>query len=616
MEDYIIQLKNLTKVYGNKTVVKNINLDIKKGEFVTILGPSGCGKTTTLRMIAGFEQPTSGQIFFDGKDIAGLPPYKRAVNTVFQKYALFPHLNVFNNVAFGLKLKKVEQTLKDKNGQDYTKLVNLKNSLVDQIIYDKDRKPTGETKKVKYKSAYEYREVQSKKFVKVNLYKEYLEKAKAQGLTNIKPENTLVDQVIYNSDHTSSGKTKKVEYKDAYAYRAEVTKKVKKIKLYKEFIDKKVKNALKMVGLSDYEDRNVNSLSGGQQQRVAIARAIINEPKILLLDEPLGALDLKMRQEMQLELKEMHKKLGITFIYVTHDQEEALTMSDTIIVMRDGKIMQKGSPMEIYNEPVNSYVADFIGEANIFDGVMLKDKLVKFCGVEVECVDTGFGKYEPIEVVIRPEDWIVKKPGQGSFDGVINSSMFRGVHYEASCTCNGYEFIIHSTKEYKVGQAVSLSVDPFDIQIMKIEVRTNIVPVTFKSENTFDLYGDVYEFDPIKFFGTDYNPDDYVNKDGTVSFSFDDVDMEDDEWNAPLSANVESMIYKGKNYFVTLRTDNNKHIFANTEYLWDDGDRIGIKIQPYAFNFEGFVTPEEVKKLLKDKYEIKDECVIKEVIDK
>ena len=534
MSEYIIELVNLNKKYDTKAVVKDVNLKIKQGEFVTILGPSGCGKTTTLRMIAGFEQPTSGQILFGGKDIAGLPPYKREVNTVFQKYALFPHLNVFNNVAFGLKLKKIL----DDNGKE----IKLKDTLVKQIVYDKDHNPTNETKLVKLKKAYKYKTI-----------------------------------------NTKNGAPK-----------------LKKVNLWKEYIDEKVKKALKIVGLSDYETRNVNSLSGGQQQRVAIARAIINEPKILLLDEPLGALDLKMRQEMQLELKEMHKKLGITFIYVTHDQEEALTMSDTIIVMRDGKIMQKGSPMEIYNEPVNAYVADFIGEANIFDGIMKKDKLVNFCGVDVDCVDVGFAENEPIEVVIRPEDLVVKKPGQGFIDGVIKSSMFRGVHYEASCIANGYEFIIHSTKEYPAGTEVSLSVDPFDIQIMKIEVRKNVVPVVFKSENTFSLYDEIYEFDPIAFFGEQTSSLDYIGKEGVVSIEFDKVDMTDDEWDAPLSGNVESMIYKGKNYFVTIRTDNNKHIFANTEYLWDKGDRIGIRVKPEDFTFEGFESIEEIKEEIKN----------------
>ncbi len=556
MSDYIIQLKGLFKNYGTKTVVKNINLDIKKGEFVTILGPSGCGKTTTLRMIAGFEQPTQGQILLDGKDIAGLPPYKRPVNTVFQKYALFPHLNVYKNVAFGLKLKKIEEEFTAKDGSTYTKEIKLKDKLVDQKIFDSNHVATGLTKKVKFKNSYDYKLIQTRKGTPV----------------------------------------------------------LKKINLYKEFIDEKVKKALKIVGLSDYETRNVNSLSGGQQQRVAIARAIINEPKILLLDEPLGALDLKMRQEMQLELKEMHKKLGITFIYVTHDQEEALTMSDTIIVMRDGVIMQKGSPMSIYNEPESAYVADFIGEANIFDGVMLKDKLVHFCGEDVKCVDTGFDKNEPIEIVIRPEDLKVGEPDKGFINGVIKSSMFRGVHYEASCIANGYEFLIHNTQEYKVGSEVSLNVDPFDIQIMEKERYTNILPITFKTENTLDLYGDIYTFNKESMFLEKSIDEDYVGKEAYVMVNFNKIDMTDDEWDSPLSGNVESMIYKGKNYYVDIRTDNNKHIFADTEYLWDVGDRIGIKIKEDDFRFitlDMSLSEEEVSNIV---YHFKHKEISSEII--
>ena len=278
--DYIIRVEHVSKSFGDKTVLNDVNLYVRKGEFVTILGPSGCGKTTLLRLIAGFQTANEGGIAIAGEDITQTPPHKRPVNTVFQKYALFPHLNVYNNIAFGLKLKK------------------------------------------------------------------------------------LSDAVI----------------------------------------EKKVKQALKMVGLMDYEFRDVDSLSGGQQQRVAIARAIVNEPEVLLLDEPLAALDLKMRKDMQMELKEMHKSLGITFVYVTHDQEEALTLSDTIVVMSEGKIQQIGTPTDIYNEPVNSFVADFIGESNILNGIMVKDKVVRFAGHTFDCVDEGFGEMAPVDVVLRPED--------------------------------------------------------------------------------------------------------------------------------------------------------------------------------------------------------------------
>ena len=303
----IIQLVDVCKEFDGTSVVENFNLYVRKGEFITFLGPSGCGKTTTLRMIAGFELPTSGKILLNGEDISVLPPNLRPVNTVFQKYALFPHLNVFDNVAFGLKQKRVETTYTDKKGN-----------------------------------------------------------------TKIKME-----------------------------------------KLPKAVIAEKVKKALEIVDLSGFEKRSISTLSGGQQQRIAIARAIVNEPEILLLDEPLGALDLKMRKEMQLELKAMHKRLGITFIYVTHDQEEALTMSDTIVVMSDGAIQQIGTPEMIYNEPKNTFVADFIGESNIFTGVMPKDGLVRFCGKPFTCLDAGFEKDEPVDVVVRPEDVQITTPENG-----------------------------------------------------------------------------------------------------------------------------------------------------------------------------------------------------------
>ena len=322
----------------------NINLSIKKGEFVTILGPSGCGKTTLLRLIAGFQTASEGVICIAGKEITQTPPHKRPVNTVFQKYALFPHLNVYDNIAFGLKLKK----------------------------------------------------------------------------------------------------------------------------LPKDVVLKKVKAALKMVGMTDYEYRDVNSLSGGQQQRVAIARAIVNEPEVLLLDEPLAALDLKMRKDMQMELKEMHKSLGITFVYVTHDQEEALTLSDTIVVMSEGRIQQIGTPTDIYNEPINSFVADFIGESNILNGVMVKDKLVHFCGRDFECVDEGFGEQVPVDVVIRPEDlYIFPVSDMAQLRGVVQSCIFKGVHYEMVVLCQDYEFVVQDYHAFEAGMEVGLLVKPHDIHIMK-----------------------------------------------------------------------------------------------------------------------------------------------------
>lgn len=340
--DCIIGVEHVSKFFGDKAVLNDVNLSVRKGEFVTILGPSGCGKTTLLRLIAGFQTASEGVITIAGKDITQTPPHKRPVNTVFQKYALFPHLNVFNNIAFGLKLKKLP------------------------------------------------------------------------GAT----------------------------------------------------IEKKVKQALRMVGMTDYEDRDVDSLSGGQQQRVAIARAIVNEPEVLLLDEPLAALDLKMRKDMQMELKEMHQKLGITFVYVTHDQEEALTMSDRVVVMNHGVIQQVGSPTDIYNEPVNAFVADFIGESNIIDGVMLEDCKVEFCGRTFECVDKGFEKNAPVDVVIRPEDLKIVYAGDGLLQGVVESIVFKGVHYEMMVRTQFFTFMVHSTMAESVGKTVGLSVIPFDIHIM------------------------------------------------------------------------------------------------------------------------------------------------------
>ncbi|MCR5737009.1 MAG: ABC transporter ATP-binding protein [Eubacterium sp.] len=342
MSNTIIELKNITKTFDDQQVLKGIDLNIHEKEFLTLLGPSGCGKTTILRIISGFEDPDGGQVIFEGKDIAKLPPYKREVNTVFQKYALFPFLNVYDNVAFGLNLKKMDK--------------------------------------------------------------------------------------------------------------AEITKKVKEM--------------LKLVGLSGYEKRDVTSLSGGQQQRVAIARALVNEPKVLLLDEPLSALDAKLRKEMQVELKKIQKEVGITFIFVTHDQEEALSMSDTIVVINEGIIQQIGTPMDIYNEPQNRFVANFIGESNIISGNMLKDCLVQFDDAQWECVDKGFKENEEIDVVLRPEDMRIVSPQEGKVSGPITSKVFMGVHYEYLVKTKYRNYKVHTTENIEVGKEVGLTIDPFDIQVM------------------------------------------------------------------------------------------------------------------------------------------------------
>ena len=342
MEKKIIELKNISKNFEDQQVLKGIDLNIYENEFLTLLGPSGCGKTTLLRIIGGFEEPSNGQLIFDGKDISKVPPYKREVNTVFQKYALFPFLNVADNIAFGLNLKKMD----------------------------------------------------------------------------------------------------------------------------KDVIEKKVSRMVELVGLKGFEKRDVTLLSGGQQQRVAIARALVNEPKVLLLDEPLGALDAKLRKDMQTELKKIQKEVGITFIFVTHDQEEALSMSDTIVVLNDGVIQQIGTPMDIYNEPQNRFVAEFIGESNIIEGNMIKDCLVNFDGIDWECVDKGFKDNEDIEVVLRPEDMDVVEPEAGKVSGTIISKVFMGVHYEYLVETKNRNYKVHTTENYEIGKKVGLTIDPFDIQVM------------------------------------------------------------------------------------------------------------------------------------------------------
>ncbi|MBQ2419787.1 MAG: ABC transporter ATP-binding protein [Clostridia bacterium] len=339
----VVELKNIGISFDGEQILDDLNLEIRDGEFVTFLGPSGCGKTTTLRIIGGFTQPDTGEVIIDGKNMNGAPPYKRQVNTIFQRYALFPHLNVFENVAFGLRVNKVDS---------------------------------------------------------------------------------------------------------------------------KE-IEKRVTAMLESVNLSGFEKRQVHSLSGGQQQRVAIARALVNNPTILLLDEPLGALDLKLRKDMQNELKNIQQQLGITFIFVTHDQEEALSMSDTVVVMNEGRIQQIGTPEDIYNEPKNAFVADFIGESNILDGIMREDKLVEMFGHKFDCVDVGFGKNEPVDVVVRPEDIDVVEPEKGQLSGTVSSITFKGVHYEIIVDINNFKWMIQSTDSPAVGDVIGISIPPQDIHIMK-----------------------------------------------------------------------------------------------------------------------------------------------------
>ena len=448
--DYIIEIKNISKSFGDKCILDNVSTNVRRGEFVTILGPSGCGKTTLLRILAGFAQADKGEVCINGKDITNVPPHMRPVNTVFQRYALFPHLDVYENIAFGLKLQNI---------------------------------PSDE-------------------------------------------------------------------------------------------INRRVMKVLKMVSMTDYEDRDVESLSGGQQQRVAIARAIANQPKVLLLDEPLAALDLKMRKDMQIELKEMHKQLGITFIYVTHDQEEALTLSDTIIVMNEGKIQQIGTPTDIYNEPQNSFVADFNGESNILNGKMIKDKLVEFAGHEFECVDEGFGENVDVDVVIRPEDiYIMNRLEGAQFSARVKSCTFKGVHYEMFVeTDKGYELMIQDYNAFEPDSEVGLIIRPADIQVMHKERTCNTFDAEMVDETHVKFLGETFECMP--------QPGTEGGEKVKVQVAFSKVDLIDHPEEGMLSGDVYFLLYKGDHYHLTIMTDDGDHIWVDTNDIWDKGDLVGINIAP------------------------------------
>ena len=445
----IIDIKHVSKWFGDKQVLDDVSLYIRKGEFVTILGPSGCGKTTLLRILSGFDTASEGEILLEGADITQTPPHQRPMNTVFQRYALFPHLNVYDNIAFGLKLKKTKANI----------------------------------------------------------------------------------------------------------------------------IENKVRRALKMVGMTDYEHRDVNSLSGGQQQRVAIARAIVNQPTVLLLDEPLAALDLKMRKDMQMELKEMHKTLGITFIYVTHDQEEALTLSDTIVVMSEGVIQQIGTPTDIYNEPENCFVADFIGESNILNGTMVEDRLVRFMDTEFKCVDEGFGNDVPVDVVIRPEDIYIMTPTESAMlHGRVSSCIFKGVHYEMTVQLpNGYELMVQDYNAFEPESEVSLIIKPSDIHVMKKERTCNTFEAVVVDETHIDMLGATFECMP------------HTLEKGTevkVEVDFDKIELTDDKEDGMLEGDVRLILYKGNHYHLTIVTDEDDYLYVDTNDVWDDGDMVGINILP------------------------------------
>ena len=506
-QEVIISLRGVKKAFGDTTVVENFNLEVNKGEFVTFLGPSGCGKSTTLRMIAGFEKPTEGEILLNGEDIINLPPYKRPINTVFQRYALFPYLDVYDNVAFGLKLKKIPVQVTKKDGTVVTKMKHLS----------------------------------------------------------------------------------------------------------KKTIDEKVLHALRVVDLEELENRDISTLSGGQQQRVAIARAIVNEPEILLLDEPLGALDLKMRKDMQLELKEMHKKLGITFIYVTHDQEEALTMSDKIVVMKDGEIQQIGTPTDIYNEPVNAFVANFIGESNIYNATMVGDKKVRFLNHVFDCVD-DFPLNEKVDVVIRPEDIRLKvidnpKDAGDLLTGKIVSKIFKGMHYQYVVMVGKSEVVAQSINDRPVDSLVTITIGANDIQIMKKETTSNLFPEAWiNKSNQVMISEDPFDCDVTQLLpGSHLDEQGYlISKDGKkydlndadviAEIAITDVSVTDGHDNGQSNGVIIQTIYKGDHWQLLVRTEEEEDFFVDTQYTYNEGDLVSVS-----------APKEAIKLTLKgniDKYEI------------
>ena len=470
----IIEFKHLTKKFEDGFLaVSDFNLEVKKGEFVTFLGPSGCGKTTTLRMIAGFDLPTEGQILLNGRDITKLPPYQRPINTVFQRYALFPHMNIYENIAFGLRQKKTKE----------------------------------------------------------------------------------------------------------------------------DVIKKKVKKVLDLVDLEGFEGRSVQTLSGGQQQRIAIARALVNEPEILLLDEPLGALDLKMRKEMQLELKQMHDELGITFIYVTHDQEEALTMSDRIVVMSEGRIQQLGTPEDIYNEPKNAFVADFIGESNIFNGIMTGKLRARFCGGEFECVD-DIEEGTHITAVVRPEDVEITPPEEGTIRGIVSSVIFKGMHYEITIESGKNEMVARSVHSARPGDTVGMRVDPDNIHVMIAENHTNYFTAEINSDFRLEYNDKLLDTSLTKIIKGSRRLEDGTLLDGSgdaidprkthilVSIQPQDIVMTDHVEEGLVEGYIRNLIYKGDHYSYVIHTDLEQDFIVDDEYLWNMDDHVGLIMPVEKMTFQ------------------------------
>lgn len=534
-DEKIIEFKHVTKIFDGVTVIEDENFYVRKGEFLTILGPSGCGKSTTLRMIAGFETPTSGDILLEGKDIVTMPAYKRPINTVFQHYALFPNYDVYGNVAFGLKQVKVPVPLKKKDGTPVLKI---------------------------NKTKIKYLKKQIARLSKDNIMDQNEKEERIKKFEGIIEELKNTPEQAYKYRHLSNAE-----------------------------MDDRIMRALQIVDLDEMEGRSIDTLSGGQQQRVAIARAIVLQPKILLLDEPLGALDLKMRKDMQLELKEMHRKLGITFIYVTHDQEEALTMSDTVMVMSDGVIQQIGSPTDIYNEPKNAFVADFIGDSNIYNGAMTGEKKVKILGKEFTCLD-DFPIHDRVDVVIRPEDIkLSTTQKEDSFEGFIDNKVFKGIFFQYSIMVGKEEVIVKSTKDFAEKSNIFLTLVPDSMHIMKKQLSTNVFTDIQIDKNNNAVIDDV----PFEVNITQLLANSNVDEDGylvvgnskydltgfkvTATVKPEDIQITDDISSSQIGATVISQVYKGDHYLIIARTDDEEEDFIiSTPYPFNVGDTVGISI--------------------------------------